>query len=553
MYSRRKFLRDASWVVGMGTTAPAAFKSEAQQTTSGAWTPTPEQSAAWVAKAEALKPALTEVNEPPLCLVRPVADPSLYLRWRMETDAPAEALREKTFNAGDSFTLDFGGHRAGFLSFLLEGVGHSVDAPARLKLTFGEVPGTVAEPLHPYHGNLSEAWLPEEIITVDFLPQRVRMPRRYAFRYVRVDVIATSSSYAARMTDFTAHGVSSATETPAPLPLTVPENLRRIDAVSLKTLHDCMQTVFEDGVKRDQRLWIGDMRVQAMANYATFRNYALARRCLYLLAAFPREDGMLHANVFEKPTPRASGDVCLDYAALYVAMLADYVQASGDVATGRDLWPVAQRQLELVGRNVNQQGIVVIPEKVWVFIDWQQALDKTASMHGVLLYCYRRGQELARTLGDDRSAAAYGKQIAAMTAAARSAFFDAQRGVFVSGPARQVSWASQAWMVLAEVARGQEAATALQRAMADPDAVLPGTPYLHHTMLEALTACGEREAARKLMDGYWGAMVDDGADTFWEVFDPKDSRFSPYGDVHINSFCHGWSGTPAWFLRTGRI
>ncbi len=539
--------------MGMSATAPAAVRAEAQQSQAGAWTPTPEQSAAWVAQAEALKPTLSGVNEPALRLVRPVADPNVYLRWRMETEAPAEALRARVFNAGESFALDFGGHRAGYLSFLLEGVGHSVDAPARLKLTFGEVPGTVAEMLHPYRGNLSEAWLPEEIITIDFLPQRVRMPRRYAFRYVRVEVIATSPNYAARFSQFTAHGVSSATGRPAALPSTVPENLRRIDAVSLKTLYDCMQTVFEDGVKRDQRLWIGDMRVQALANYATFRNYALARRCLYLLAAYPRQDGMLHANVFEKPAPRASGDVCLDYAALYVAMLADYVRASGDLVTGRELWPVAQRQLELVGRNVNEQGIVVIPEKVWVFIDWQQALEKGASMHGVLLYCYRRGRELAQRLGDARSVAEYGKQIATMTAAAKSTFYDAQRGVFVSGPERQVSWASQAWMVLAGVVAGQEAAMALQRAMRDPSSVPPGTPYLHHTMLEALALCGQRDAARKLMEDYWGAMVNDGADTFWEVFDPKDSRFSPYGDVHINSFCHGWSGTPAYFLRSGVI
>jgi alpha-L-rhamnosidase len=294
--SRREFIRDAGLVVGIAAAAPGSVRAEAREIAgkgtdapAGAWVPNAEQSTAWVAKAEALKPTLVEVNEPALRLVRPVADASVYLRWRMETEASAEALRDKTFRAGDSFMLDFGGHRAGCLSFLLEGAGRSVDAPARLKLTFGEVPGTVAEPLHPYHGDLREAWLPEEIITVDFLPQRVRMPRRYAFRYVKVDVIATSPSYAARFSDFTAHGVSSATASVAPLAATVPDKLRRIDAVSLKTLHDCMQTVFEDGVKRDQRLWIGDMRVQALTKYATYRNYALPRRCLYLLAVFPRE------------------------------------------------------------------------------------------------------------------------------------------------------------------------------------------------------------------------------------------------------------------------
>ncbi|MFC6644190.1 hypothetical protein ACFQBQ_00995 [Granulicella cerasi] len=52
-----------------------------------------------------------------------------------------------------------------------------------------------------------------------------------------------------------------------------------------------------------------------------------------------------------------------------------------------------------------------------------------------------------------------------------------------------------------------------------------------------------------MMDSYWGGMVRVGADTFWEVYDPKNSKASPYGDVHINSFCHAWSCGPAYLLR----
>lgn len=44
-------------------------------------------------------------------------------------------------------------------------------------------------------------------------------------------------------------------------------------------------------------------------------------------------------------------------------------------------------------------------------------------------------------------------------------------------------------------------------------------------------------------------MVKAGADTFWECFDEKDARASPYGDVRNNSFCHAWSCTPSYLLR----
>ncbi|KAK0349251.1 hypothetical protein LTR94_033897, partial [Friedmanniomyces endolithicus] len=139
-----------------------------------------------------------------------IPDPAQILRFRVEEDASITDFATRSFRKGDSFILDFGGHRTGHLSFDLETVGREPDAPARLKLTFGEVQPDVAEPLHPYKGKISEAWLPEEIITVDYLPQSVKMPRRYAFRYVRVDVIDTSPGFAVKFGNVRAHAITSA-------------------------------------------------------------------------------------------------------------------------------------------------------------------------------------------------------------------------------------------------------------------------------------------------------------------------------------------------------
>ena len=50
-----------------------------------------------------------------------------------------------------------------------------------------------------------------------------------------------------------------------------------------------------------------------------------------------------------------------------------------------------------------------------------------------------------------------------MTVGGHRAFYDASRQLFVSGPKRQVSWATQAWMALSGVASRDEAAHALRR------------------------------------------------------------------------------------------
>jgi alpha-L-rhamnosidase len=507
---------------------------------------------AWLAKAQALIPVLRQTDQPPVHLVRAVADAAQVLRFRMEAEAPAAALEDRLLGKGDSFILDFTGHRTGTIQFDLVGEGQGVDAPVRLKLTFGEVPTDVAEPLRPYKGLLAEGWLPEEIITIDYLPQTVRLPRRYAFRYVKVEIFDTSNTFKIRFRNMKAIAITSAGPPPPPL-ASGDALLDRIDAVSLVTLRDCMQTVFEDGPRRDQRLWIGDLRLQALTAYAFFGGHDLVKRCLYLFAAFPRPDGQMQACVYEKPTPASGGITILDYSALWNVTLADYLAASGDRATALDLWPVALRQVACLSAHI-RDGLFVDPGNQWLFIDWAEKLDRTAAEQGVLIYAFTRTLELARALGREADVPGLAAKIAAMKAAAQTALFDPERGVYLSGAGRQLSWASQAWLVIAGVPRTRaQAARALRTAMADPAAIRPVTPYLYHYMVEAMTLAGMQKAAMALLKSYWGAMVQAGADSFWEVFDPANPLSSPYGDIHINSYCHAWSCTPAWFLRTGRL
>ena len=75
------------------------------------------------------------------------------------------------------------------------------------------------------------------------------------------------------------------------------------------------------------------------------------------------------------------------------------------------------------------------------------------------------------------------------------------------------------------------------------------TPYMYHHFIEALFQSGLPDLAKKYLQGYWGRMLEDGADTFYELYDPENKAASPYGDRLANSFCHAWSGTPAYFIR----
>lgn len=504
---------------------------------------------AFLEEAERLKPQLYETIVRPRQLVQIEADSSAVHGYRCNPVADAAELEARSFGKGDSFILDFGDHRVGYLSFTIRTVGSPPDAPLKLKLTFGEMPVEVAVPFDTYDGWISSAWLQEETIFVDVMPHRVELPRRYSFRYVKVEIMATSQKYKVSFHDVGCRAVTSADSGKvAPLHHADPV-LEQLDRISIRTLADCMQDVFEDGPKRDRRLWLGDLRLQALANYETFNQHDLVKRCLYLFAGVPDEQGRVSANLFIQPSVIADDTYLFDYSLFFTASLYDYFAATNDRQTLRELWPTAFRQVELALQKVDETGIVRDDESWWSFIDWQDRLNKQAPSQGVLLYTLKRAVHLAEAVGEEGTAALLSDQLNELAAATMRELWDPERRFFVSGSDRQISWAGQVWMALAEILPEADNRDLLLRLQAANPEVGMTTPYMVHHFVEALLIAGCKEEAIAQMKAYWGAMAQDGADTFWELYDPDNKSFSPYGSPLINSYCHAWSCTPTYLIR----
>ena len=121
-----------------------------------------------------------------------------------------------------------------------------------------------------------------------------------------------------------------------PKPQNISKEWQEIDQVSIRTLANCMHTVFEDGPKRDRRLWVGDLRLQAQANYETFKNNLLVKRCLYLFAGLANDEGKVMSDLYERPTARRGNTYLMDYGALLPVILYDYFKATGDRQTATD-------------------------------------------------------------------------------------------------------------------------------------------------------------------------------------------------------------------------
>lgn len=357
-----------------------------------------ERRAGWLQKAAQATPLLFRTTKHPVALVEIKNDPASFQGWKAVVSGKVESVCDRPLLPDASFILDFGEHLTGCFTISLRNFGVPVDAPVRLAFVFGEMPAEVAEPFDPFPGTLTRAWLQDEVMNFDVVPAVVRLPRRYAFRYVKITVVSATKHGRFGLAGFEAEAVTSADESRL-TPFT-PRNAddAALDRVARHTLRDCMQTVFEDGPKRDRRLWLGDLRLQALANYATYRNYDLVKRSLYLLAGTGGKEGVVSTCAFEQPAP-AGDHKCVDYTALLAPTVLEYLKASGDRATAEDLWPLVLKQLDFTLEMVNADGLLVpLPER-WLFIDWQPALDKQAAGHAAVLFGLKATLRLAEKLG----------------------------------------------------------------------------------------------------------------------------------------------------------
>ncbi len=514
---------------------------------------------AYIEKAEASRRSLHEDPARPEALVTIEQQEDGYTKI-VKRERP-ERMKEMPLSRGGRLVLDFGDHQVGYMTLHLNFQRGPQDSPAFIRVKFGEEAGEILERFEDYDGWISRSWIQEEYLHIDVLPAEVKLPRRYAFRYLELEVIDTSRKWELVLEDTECRIVSAVTEQDAGRAFAdmkervadlFAENLReemeRICKVSLRTLKNCMQDVFEDGPKRDRRLWLGDLRLQALADYASFKNYELVKRCLYLFAGMTRQDGKISACLFVEPKPQADNTFLFDYSLFFISVLKDYYEETGERDVLEELWEPAKAQLEIAAKDFDENGWIRRDTECQSFIDWKEGLDKQSCSQAAYIYAAKDLRKIAEVLEKQSDIEWLDWEIREKEEAARSYAWDESKSLFISGPDRQVSYATQVWMILAGVVDRETGKEILEKLENEDLAVGMVTPYMNHHYVEALFLCGEGEKAIRHILYYWGGMVRQGADTFWEVYNPENPRESPYGSSIVNSYCHAWSCTPIYFI-----
>lgn len=508
----------------------------------------------WLETAEKNKPVLTKTTVSPQSIITVKEDAKAFQNLTVDERKDIAGIYSTPLDSyRNGVIVDFGTHITGHVSFALKSLNKTPDAPLRLKFTFGETLAEVTRPIDPYTGTLSRAWFQDETVTVSVISETTRIPRRVSFRYAKIEVVGAPNYKFAFDKLYCEATTSAATHVP-PLADSSSDIIRRIDSVGLRTLSECMQTVYEDGPKRDRRLWIGDLYLEALANSCSFRQNNLTKRCLYLLAGVAAENGVLNGTMFEQPYPHAQkNQFLLDYSYLYNVALLDYLKNTNDTATAKDLWPVARRQARIILPYIKKDNLIDFDRanrEWWIFIDWKQELDKEISITGLVLFALEKTYELAVMTGNENDVEYIPSLIDRMRRAAHKAYYDKKTRLFVNPRTGQRSYMSQVWATLGKIASAREAVKALTTIKNTPDAVTTGTPYAYHYYIQALIDNDLNKTAKEELQTFWSDMINKGADTFWEAYDRNNDFISPYKCHLINSYCHAWSCTPVYFIRT---
>ena len=392
----------------------------------------------FLAKAETLKPQLKRWKVSADAVVTPVKECTAWQDYRMVKGDLDTFLQNNDFANGSSFIVSLPETTVGQLAFTIDFCKGYADSPSRLQITCGELPREVIDTGLPYNGTLNGSWLQTEIINIDDLPCNVILPRRYSCKYIRFDMLNIPGSV--KFSDI--HIIACGAENfLLPPPENLPESLQKIDQASIRTLRNCMQNSFEDGPKHDRRLWLGDLRLQAMVNKVTYRRFDIVARCIYLLAGTLLPDGEVCGCVMERPFPR-SGCHTHDYAMLFPLLLKEHCSWSGDLTIGEELFDLAEHQLTLMERFFDNGLFIGIndPYKDWFFVDHDLDLDRQAAMQGHAITGYHSLAELALMLGKKDKAAIFNEKADFLTAVAREKLFNPATGLVESGKDRQLYW-----------------------------------------------------------------------------------------------------------------
>ena len=318
------------------------------------------------------------------------------------------------------------------------------------------------------------------------------------------------------------------------------KKLNKIWEVAEHTFRLCSGIFFLDGVKRDKWIWSGDAYQSFFVNQ-------------YLLADPDIDQRTLLALRGNDPMTRHINTI-MDYSLFWILGVLYHYEAYGDLEFVRQVYPKMCSLMEFCEEQLDENGFLVGRENDWIYIDWAD-MDKTGALCAeqmLFAACWQTMAQVSAALGEENPE--YMEKYEKLIGQIRKLYWDQEKGAFIdsfeSGK-RNVTRHANIFAILFHIATQEEQEKILANVIKNDAIPAITTPYFNFFELDMLCQTGNLEFVLNKIRNYWGGMLDRGAVTFWEEFDPEapvETQYDMYGDRFGKSLCHAWAASPIYFL-----
>lgn len=321
--------------------------------------------------------------------------------------------------------------------------------------------------------------------------------------------------------------------------------LNKIWDISKYTMELTTREFFIDGIKRDRWIWSGDAYQSYLMNYyLAFDSPSVTRT---ILALRGKEPVSSHINTI------------MDYTFYWFLSVHDYYKYTGDKEFVTQLYPRMKTLIDYCLSRRNANGMMEGLAGDWVFIDWAEKLSKQGEVSfEQLLFCRSlETMALCADLADDASGAAnYRKLAADLKTKIFNAYWNDDKKALVHSRVNgvqsdNVTRYANMFGIFFDYFNKEQKEQVKQSVLLNDKVQKIVTPYMRFYELEALCAMGEQDYVLKEIKDYWGGMLDLGATSFWEEYNPDkkgEEHYAMYGRQFGKSLCHAWGASPIYLM-----
>ncbi|MDD3195589.1 MAG: alpha-L-rhamnosidase C-terminal domain-containing protein, partial [Paludibacter sp.] len=324
------------------------------------------------------------------------------------------------------------------------------------------------------------------------------------------------------------------------------DELNRIWDIGEYTMRLTTREFFIDGIKRDRWVWSGDAIQSYLMNYYLYFDSETVRSTIWLLRG--KDPVTSHTNTI------------MDYTFYWFLSIYDYYLYTGDDNFIRQIYPRMQSMMDYVLGRTNANGMVEGMTGDWVFVDWADGyLDKKGELSYEQVLFAKSLETMAQCAavsGDTDNGKRYDKLAKALISKLEPAFWnDKSRALVhnrIDGTQQSAVTRYSNMFAVFFNSLSPEKKEQIKHSVLLNDSILKiTTPYMRFYELEALCAMGEHSRVMKEMKDYWGGMLNQGATSFWEKYNPDDEgreHLAMYGRPYGKSLCHAWGASPIYLL-----